>query len=102
MQTVKMSQGGRLVIPAALRAQLNIQPGDELMMEAQDGALMVTSKSQRIRQVRQQFQRALPTIATDRSVVDELLADRRTEVAQEKTSDLNNLKGKQTRHVKKS
>jgi len=38
---------GRTVIPAPLRAQLGLEEGDELIWEAQDGVLVVTTRWRR-------------------------------------------------------
>lgn len=44
MHTVKMSQGGRIAIPAGLREKLNINQGDELVFEERDGELILPGK----------------------------------------------------------
>ncbi|HEX7763364.1 MAG TPA: AbrB/MazE/SpoVT family DNA-binding domain-containing protein [Cellvibrio sp.] len=41
MHAVKMSQGGRIAIPAGLREKLNINQGDELVFEERDGELIL-------------------------------------------------------------
>ena len=55
MLAVKMSEGGRVVIPAELREQLQFKQGDQLLMEVKNGALVVTSKAQRIAQMRDEI-----------------------------------------------
>lgn len=83
MQTVKVSQGGRVVIPADLRDKLNINQGDELILEERDGELVLASKRQRILRAREEFRRMLPAVEAGRSVVDEFLAERRAEAERE-------------------
>lgn len=82
MQTVKVSQGGRVVIPADLREKLNINQGDELILEERDGELVLASKRQRIRQIREEILAGLPPLG-GRSLADELIAERRAEAAKE-------------------
>jgi len=83
MLAVKMSEGGRVVIPAELREQLQFKQGDQLLMEVKNGALVVTSKVQRIAQMRDEILAAMPPVETGRSLVDELIAERRAEAAKE-------------------
>lgn len=79
MQTIKMSYGGRVVIPAGIREALHIHQGDELFCEVRNGELVLASKEARIRHTREAFYSALPENARQRSLVDELLAERREE-----------------------
>lgn len=39
--TVKVSKRHQIVVPAAARAQLNIQSGDRLLVDIQDGMLIL-------------------------------------------------------------
>ncbi|MCE3253993.1 MAG: AbrB/MazE/SpoVT family DNA-binding protein [Cellvibrio sp.] len=83
MLAVKMSEGGRVVIPAELREQLQFKQGDQLLMEVKNGALVVTSKAQRIAQIRDEIRAAMPPVEEGRSLVDELIAERRVEATKE-------------------
>lgn len=83
MLAVKMSEGGRVVIPAELREQLQFKQGDQLLMEVKNGALVVTSKSQRIAQIRDEILAAMPPLEAGRSLADELIAERKAEAAKE-------------------
>lgn len=82
MNTVKMSQGGRVVIPAKLRQRLNLQEGTELFCEERDGELVISTRLARIRRAQRLFQQWFPT-EPGRSLADELIAERREEVARE-------------------
>mgnify|MGYP001767341512 CR=1 FL=1 len=83
MQTVRVSQGGRVVIPADLREKLHIQLGDELICEERDGELVLASKRARLRYVQAHFQSGLPAGVREVSLADALLAERRKEAGQE-------------------
>ncbi len=82
MLSTRVSQGGRVVIPAELREQLNLKQGDELVIEVKNGALILTSKQQRIAQIRDEIRVGL-SLAQGRSLADELIAERRAEATKE-------------------
>lgn len=82
MLTVKLSQGGRLVIPAEMREKLQINQGDELVLEERDGELVLASKRHRLMKAQAEFQKLFPK-ATGNSLVDALLADRKAEALKE-------------------
>jgi AbrB family looped-hinge helix DNA binding protein len=78
--TVKVSENGRILIPLALRRAMGIKPGDELVLEVEDGTLRASTRIARIREAQ-----ALARTFLDgkRSLVDELIAERRAEAARE-------------------
>ncbi len=89
MQTVKVSQGGRVVIPADLREKLHINQGDELILEERNGELVLTAKLQRIRQVRQEILAGMPYLG-ERSLAGELIAERKAEADREESNKKEN------------
>ena len=80
MESVKLSEGGRIVIPAAFRKEMGLHTGDEVVLELEDCTLRVQSRAQRV-------QRALDSLYEQvkggPSLVDELIAERRAEAARE-------------------
>lgn len=86
MRAVKMSQGGRIVIPAELREKLNINQGDELVFEERDGELILSSKRQRLKKIQAECFRLL-SVDESVSLVDELIAERRAEVQKEEAEE---------------
>ena len=66
---------GRTVIPAALRTQLDILEGDQLIWSARDGELVVTTRRAQLSRAQALFQRFVPKDAP--SLADELIAERR-------------------------
>lgn len=80
-ERVKLGEAGRLVIPAALRQQMGIKPGDELLLRVdEDGELKVIGRTQAIRRIQayaQQFKKP------GESVVDEFIAEREAEARRE-------------------
>ncbi len=96
MLTVKLSQGGRVVIPSAMREKLNMNQGDELIIEERDGELVLASKRQRLKKIQAEFHRLFPPKAGV-SGVDELMAERKTEAMKEETETQEWLHGLQNR-----
>jgi len=72
---IQLGDRGRLVLPAELRERLNLRQGDQLLLTVEtDGSLRLANVRQGVRATRG-FYRAR---ARHRSLVDELIAERRT------------------------
>lgn len=72
---------GRVVIPAALRQAMGIEPGSVLLAQVLDGKLVLETQKQVLNQFFSRF--AAARLAPGDSVVDELMAERRAEAANE-------------------
>lgn len=81
MIQMKMSEGGRVVIPAEIRQSLGLKEGDAVLFEERDGEVFITTKKARLERARVLFRQYVPAGAP--SIVDELIAERRAESAQE-------------------
>ncbi len=81
-QTVKtkLTQGGRIVIPAEMRKKLGMEIGDNLNIELHGEALQVTTSRSALRRIQNQLRQNVPP---EVSLVDQLIADRRKEVDSE-------------------
>jgi len=75
--TLMLGQQGRLVIPAGVRAELGLQPGDRLHLQVRGRRLVLERPQDAIAELRG-LARDVPR---DRSLVDELLAERRLAAA---------------------
>ncbi len=75
-QSVKIINGGKLVIPAQFRREMGIHAGDTVVVEMTEGELRIRSLSSAIKKA-QAIVRAF--VPDDVSLVDELIADRRKE-----------------------
>jgi AbrB family looped-hinge helix DNA binding protein len=75
-----MSPNGRIVIPAAIRDALNLKVGETLLLEAADGVLRIESFAQRLRQIQDEV---IQMVGSERSLADELIAERREEARRE-------------------
>jgi AbrB family looped-hinge helix DNA binding protein len=72
----KLNPNGRIVIPAAIREELGLQPGETLLMDVEDGVLRIESYPARIRRIQQSLAHLIPP---GRSMVDELIVERHEE-----------------------
>ena len=72
----KVAEGGRIVIPAEYRQALDLQVGDEVILRLEEGALRIFTASQAIKYAQELLRPYLPK---DRSLSDELIAERRRE-----------------------
>ena len=81
MITTKMTEGGRIVIPAEIRKRLGFEVGETFNLEVdEDDTLRVSSRTQSIRRAQQLFRKYVPEGV---SVVDEFIAERRKEAKNE-------------------
>lgn len=79
-QRVKIVDGGKLVIPAAMRRQLGIGTGDTVLVDVDNGELRVRSVTRAIERARAILRRHVPDGV---NLADELIADRRREAERE-------------------
>jgi AbrB family looped-hinge helix DNA binding protein len=71
---VQINENGRVVVPAAFRKALGINPGDKLAVRLEEDGLKITTMKQRIARAQR---RARKYIKPGTSLVDEFLAERR-------------------------
>jgi AbrB family looped-hinge helix DNA binding protein len=69
----QMGAQGRVVIPAAARRELHLEPGDELIARIDGESLVLEKRDALLRRIQAEYRAA----AGDRSLVDELIAERR-------------------------
>ena len=79
--TLRLEKSGRILIPAAVRRQLGLCAGSQVLVKVEEsGALQVTSRSQALAKVRAEIRKYIPT---GRDLAEELIRDRRAEVERE-------------------
>jgi AbrB family looped-hinge helix DNA binding protein len=74
--TLRLGKQGRVVIPADIRAALGLSPGDRIHVRLDGPRIVMEKPADAIDEIRALGREK----ATNRSLVDELLAERRTEV----------------------
>ena len=73
-ESLKVGEGGRVVIPAAMRAAMGVKPGDTLIANIDGGELKLISRRTALRKVQDKMAKYKKA---GESVVDEFLAERR-------------------------
>ena len=76
----QIGEGGRVVIPAVMRAALGVGVGDTVLLRFDRGELRVLTPRQAIRRAQELVRQYVPA---GRSLADELIAERRAEAARE-------------------
>jgi AbrB family looped-hinge helix DNA binding protein len=76
MNTLTMTQSGRIVIPKALRDQLGLHEGDEMIVEVEDDRLVLSTRAARLKRAQALIEKYCPAQPGE-SVVDEFIAERR-------------------------
>jgi AbrB family looped-hinge helix DNA binding protein len=77
--TTRVSETGRMTVPASVRSALGLENGGEVVLEIVDGELHVRTVSQAMDRARALARKILG----GKTTVDEFLADRRREAARE-------------------
>lgn len=77
----RLSDNGRVVIPAELREKMEVKPGDVLYLSLEDGVLKIETHLARIRRIQESLRKLIPPGGPLLS--DELIADRREEARRE-------------------
>ncbi|MPZ50532.1 MAG: AbrB/MazE/SpoVT family DNA-binding domain-containing protein [Dehalococcoidia bacterium] len=73
---VKVDRHGRIVIPAEIREQLGMHPGEALSLRVEDGQLRIMTIREAIRQVQEMVRKHT---GGKPGLLDEFLADRRSD-----------------------
>lgn len=76
----RLAEGGRVVIPAEYRKALGLQVGDEIILRLEDNELRLVTLDQAIARAQAVVRQHVPE---GRSLVAELLAERRHEAGRE-------------------
>ncbi|MGH2452538.1 MAG: AbrB/MazE/SpoVT family DNA-binding domain-containing protein [bacterium] len=79
-ERARIGQGGRLVIPASYRQALGLREGDEVTLRLEDGELRLTTPEQALRRAQALLRQYVPA---NRSLADELIAERRRDARRE-------------------
>lgn len=80
VETAQISENGRIVIPAAYRKAMGLKGGEVLTIRLDDEGLHIQSRAQAIKRAQAVVRRY---VSADRSLSDELIAERRLEARRE-------------------
>jgi AbrB family looped-hinge helix DNA binding protein len=70
----RVNENGRIVIPASFRKALGINIGDEVVLRMEDDELRITTLKRRVERAQRLVRKH---VKRGRSLVDELIAERR-------------------------
>ena len=76
----KIGLGGRIVIPAELRREIGVDVGDEVILRLVRGEIHILTRAQAIQKAQALVRKSIPK---SRSLVKELIRDRRKEAESE-------------------
>ena len=74
-QSIRMGEGGRLVIPAVLRKEMGVGPGDALVARYQDGELRLFRQKEALTKLQAAVEKCT---RTNPYSVDDFLRERRS------------------------
>ena len=77
----RINENGRIVIPAAIREQMDLKAGEAVVMEIDDGILRIESHRAHVRRIQQEFRQ--PVAPGRKPASEQLIEDRQEEAAQE-------------------
>jgi AbrB family looped-hinge helix DNA binding protein len=80
IQRAKLIDGGKVIIPAAMRRAMGIATGDTVVIELDAGEIRIRTLQQGLDRARAIVRRRVPA---GRSLVDELIAERRAEAGRD-------------------
>jgi AbrB family looped-hinge helix DNA binding protein len=76
----RVSEGGRVVIPAEYRKALGLNPGDEVVLLLEEGGIRILTPREAARRAQALVRSHIPA---GRKLADELIAERRQEARDE-------------------
>jgi AbrB family looped-hinge helix DNA binding protein len=79
----RLSENGRIVIPAQIREAMGISAGEPVLMELEDGVLRIETHRRRIRRIQEEFRKHIPFQPGEMLMSDQLIAERREEARRE-------------------
>lgn len=78
--SVKLGEGGRIVIPSEFRKSMGLDVGDELILHMENNKLLLMTRTQAIEYVQEQMSKYS---VEGRVLSDELISERREEANDE-------------------
>ncbi len=76
----KVTEGGRIVIPAKMREAMGIKVGTNVTLTVKDGSLRITTRDEAFRRIDEMMK---DHIRPGRSIVDEFIKERRDEATKD-------------------
>lgn len=81
-ETVVLGESGRIVLPASIRKEFGLEPGERLTVFSQQGEIRIVSRKMALESIRAGIIKQRGSL---KGILDEFLAERREEAAQEQS-----------------
>jgi len=78
--SVKMEKSGRILIPAAVRRQLGLKEGTEMILRVDETGIQMGTREQALARIHERLRRYIPE---GRILSEELIQERRAEAERE-------------------
>ena len=78
MYEMKVSEGGRVVIPASIRRSPELNEGDTVVWDMQNGEVHLSTRKKQLEKARALFQQCIPA-GSQPNLVQDFLNERRSE-----------------------
>ena len=78
--SVKVEKSGRILIPAAIRRQLKLEAGTEVLLRVDDTGIQMGTREQALARIHKELRRYIPE---GRVLSEELIQERRAEAERE-------------------
>lgn len=79
----KIGEGGRVIIPAAFRNALHLEPGDDIILHFENNEIHMTTPEQALLKLQAKVKSYTEKLEKPISLVDELIKMRRAEAEHE-------------------
>jgi AbrB family looped-hinge helix DNA binding protein len=79
-ETVVLGESGRIVLPASIRKEFGIKPGERLTITSENGEIKILSRKMALEQIRAGI---IEKRGSLKGILDEFIAERRAEAARE-------------------
>jgi AbrB family looped-hinge helix DNA binding protein len=79
-ETVVLGESGRIVLPASIRKEFRLKPGEKLTVFSHDGEIRILSRKMALESIRAGIIKQRGTL---KGILDEFLAERHAEAARE-------------------
>jgi AbrB family looped-hinge helix DNA binding protein len=85
MYEMKISEGGRVVIPAPIRRSLDLNEGDTVVWDILNGEVHLSTRKKQLEKARALFQKSTPP-GTQPQLVQDFLNERRSETERDESA----------------
>lgn len=79
----KIGEGGRVIIPAIFRQAIHLEPGDDIILHLENNEIHIITPEQALLKLQAKVKSYLDKTGQPFSLVDELIATRRSEAKHE-------------------